>query len=145
MPQDDSPEEAKQHWLNLNAFAAVLLSSSHGHQKTGPDFSLFGLWTIRTALEEHDRPSIISIEAAAVWFVSAAPPLFKLCKDEKSFDGKKARAGSRFQDKAWTGFSIERWRAWATAFSDFHGQGLSKRGEALVTQASRNMGQLLER
>lgn len=132
-PTNDDSHVAKE-WLDLNAFVATITNKT-------PDYALFGIWTIRSGLEQQDA-SDIAIEAAAVWLLYAGQAIFELSKSNKSFDGKLAQPGPRFSDKSWTGFSKERWRAWADRLSEVQAKG--QRGEQLITRARKAMGDILE-
>ena len=107
----DSPPAAQQAWLNLNAFTATLLQFGHDIP-VFQELSLFGLWTIRTALEEQEQTDRVALDAAALWFVHASPALRDLCQQGKTFDGKVAKPGFVFKDESWRGFSMDRWQAW---------------------------------
>lgn len=83
-----------------------------------PDYSLFGLWTLRTALEEQGEIPDVSTAAAAVWLIHSAPTLRAFCKENKSFEGKVAKPGSSFTEEEWRGFSEGRWNAWRNNLRD---------------------------
>lgn len=115
---DHSHHHARTAWLNLNAFTATLVATIHARKAPLPpssDFSLYGIWTIRMALEDNeDQTKIdqISVEAAAAWFAYAAPALWDLSREGKDFDGKIAKQGQAMQGKEWRGFGKERWQVW---------------------------------
>lgn len=104
-------QEAQSTWLNLNAFSATLLATGYS-KAVFQELSLFGLWTIRTALEEEEQPDPIAQDAAALWFILSSPVLWDLCHQSKTFDGKIAKPGFMFKDESWRGFSKERWQTW---------------------------------
>lgn len=97
------------------------------------------------ALEEVDKPADVALSAAAVWFVYAAPSLWNLCRQKKTFDGKVAKPGARHSDQLWRGFARDRWRAWGERFREVHGQASDKGTVHLVERARRAMGEVVER
>lgn len=99
--------------MNLNAWTASLVSSAHTNAGDKPDFTLYAIWSIRSALEEEKPPSDSALMAAAVWFIFAAPALHELSEKGKVFDGKVAAPGFAFKDREWRGFSKDRWDAWS--------------------------------
>lgn len=96
----------------MNAWTATLVATVQARGLTSPDFSLYGIWTIRTALEE-TGPDSVALAAAAVWFVHASPTIYQFCVSGKTFDGKVAKPGSACKDREWRGFNQIRWAAWA--------------------------------
>lgn len=68
--------------------------------------------------------------------MGAAPALWAFSQGNKSFDGKVAKAGSRFDDKDWTGFSSERWSTWSQRFAEIQDRDAAdKVAQYMVTQA----------
>lgn len=113
----NSDEKHKERWVNLNAWVASLVASLRtGHQKE-PDYSLFCIWTVRTALEQEGEVTNIAIKAAAVWFMYGAAAIWDLTTRQKSFDGEVAKPGSVEKGKSWTGFTEERWKAWVQRYA----------------------------
>jgi hypothetical protein len=104
-----------QQWTNLNAFAARLTSLSSSMPAF--DFSLYAIWTLRTALEGTNDAPDGNIEAAKAWFTYAKDPIEKLSKEGKNFDGKIARAGDKYKEKEWRGFNVERLETWRAGLS----------------------------
>lgn len=106
-------------WRNVNAFAARLTASSY---KPGPrDFALYGIWTMRSALEtpeaadkKYDAITQQSLEAASMWMLYCAETLLRQSTSHggRAFDGRKARAGDGYRDKDWKGLNTERWILW---------------------------------
>lgn len=137
---DSSSAEEQHQWLNINAFTAALVASAHSHGDK-PDFTLFGIWALRSAFEE-DKPSKIALEAGAAWLIVASRALFELSKSEKSFDGKLARAGSSSQDKQWTGYNSERWQTWLSKLNAVNASELNGRGQDLVSKAKQKISEL---
>ncbi|KAF2090308.1 hypothetical protein K490DRAFT_54700 [Saccharata proteae CBS 121410] len=108
-----SDPESQKEWVELNAFAAILTASAPSTPAT--DFSLYGLWTLREALEdpvEADEVPTAAVRAASVWFEYAAQRLWELSKEGKTFEGKVAREGKGFAGREWRGYGEERWQAW---------------------------------
>lgn len=100
--------------MNLNAFVARLTAnSSHGDSR---DFSLYGIWALRDALEDSDPkeklPNKSLIQAACMWIIYAGPRLEHQVRENRAFDGKSAREGHTLVGKGWTGFSTARWKIW---------------------------------
>jgi len=101
---------------------------------------------VRTALEDaKDQPSNAALSAASLWFINAAPAIWRLCRQEKTFDGKVAKPGSQFSSEQWRGFTRDRWRSWSHKLSDFQGQVSDHQTAKLVEQARSAMGDVVER
>lgn len=64
----------------------------------------------------------VAIQTAAIWFVYAAPMIWTLCQQEKSFDGKLAKPGPEFANREWTGFSKDRWTSWGVQLRHIAGR-----------------------
>jgi len=102
-------------WINLNAFSARLMALP----KPSLDFSLFGIWTLRAALEGSQISSSAAwIGAAACWPLYAGETIYRMCRDKKTFDGKMAKPGDGFDVEQWRGYSTERWQAWRERLGD---------------------------
>lgn len=98
-----------QPCINRHIFTA-LLTAEGVH-----DFALFGLWTLREALEGdfpwHPPPSEeIAIPLAHVWIIHASANLVHRRDDY----GRAGQGGSKWKGSA--GFSEERWRFWMKRF-----------------------------
>lgn len=119
----------------MNAFTATLVSSLHSSAVDRPDYSLFAIWTIRTALEDQDQPDDVSIAAAAVWLVYGASAIYDFSQQSKSFDGKVAAPGALFSGQNWTGFSSSRWDVWRQRLSDLQAALSNEDNAQLVQQA----------
>lgn len=132
---DNSEQQAKNQWVNINAFTSTLVASLHSSAVDRPDYSLFCIWTIRTALEDQNEPSDVAVAAAAVWLMCAAPALWDYSHQSKSFDGKVARPGPLFKDQDWIGFSEARWSSWRQRLHDVKPKVSSEATGALVQQA----------
>ncbi|OBT69217.1 hypothetical protein VE03_01861 [Pseudogymnoascus sp. 23342-1-I1] len=84
-------------WRNINAFLARLTSLSPSTPVF--DFSMFGLWTLRSAFEEIGEATRADVDAAKVWFEYAEDVLVKLSNEGKSFPAKVGASGSSYADK----------------------------------------------
>ncbi|RMY72799.1 hypothetical protein D0862_14396 [Hortaea werneckii] len=137
---DSSEEESKRHWININAWTARLVSTTHAKEADKPDLSLYCIWTLRMALETEEQPSNVSLSAAAVWLIYAAPSIWDFCLQRKTFDGKVAKPGPRSSDQEWRGFPRERWETWVQRLSsELDGQTSDGVTKQLVVQALRGM------
>ncbi|KAI4837591.1 hypothetical protein E4T44_08269 [Aureobasidium sp. EXF-8845] len=123
---DDKEVDIKTRdtWINVNAFVARLTAAAvndHGGERqyyNALDFSLYGVWSLRSALEEDlsNLPAKItadaSIGAAAVWILYAGPTLKGLSDSDKTYSGKVARPGFKCKDQEWRGYTKDRWQMW---------------------------------
>ncbi|KFY23019.1 hypothetical protein V493_06157 [Pseudogymnoascus sp. VKM F-4281 (FW-2241)] len=100
-------------WHNLNAFIARLTSLSPSTPEF--DFSLFGLWTLKSAFEGTNEGSPADADAAKLWFMYAEDVLTNMSNEGKSFPNKLGAGGTNFADKDWTGFNTERIEVWKSA------------------------------
>jgi hypothetical protein len=110
-------EEEKTQWININAFLAILTKDNAESSSGGPlDFSLYGIWSLRDALEGDESATLPQYkkDTAKVWIKLAGQTLKKLSEQEKTFDGKMAAPGSAFSSKQWKGYNNERWEVWNT-------------------------------
>ncbi|KAK0129763.1 hypothetical protein ONS96_000318 [Cadophora gregata f. sp. sojae] len=98
-------------WTNLNAFVARLTALSLSLSIPAFDFSLYAIWTMRSAFETGEA-NIAAVEAAKLWFLYAGDAIEQLSRDGKSFEGPIAKAGEKYADREWTGFSEERLTVW---------------------------------
>ncbi|CAD0086598.1 unnamed protein product [Aureobasidium mustum] len=111
-------------WINVNAFVARLTAAAineHGGERQGYsplDYSLYGIWSLRSALEEkrENLPGKTTVDASvgavAVWIVYAGPTLRGLSESNKTYSGKVAKPGSKFKDQEWRGYTKDRWQSW---------------------------------
>lgn len=118
----------------MNAFTALLTASAHSKTNDTPDLSLFGVWSLRQALEEQDS-SDVAVAAAATWLVYAAPTMYSFCQQGKSFDGKVAKPGSAVSSQSWAGYSQDRWQTWTQKIVEVQGQVSDTTTSQLVEQA----------
>lgn len=135
---NDSDRQQKDKWVDLNAWTATLVASVHAKGLSSPDFSLYGIWTIRMALEEPDAADV-ALEAAAVWFIYSSSSMHQLCQEETTFEGKVAKPGSLFRDREWRGFSVDRWTAWMEQMKRHSSTASEDRIAKLVADAVRTM------
>ncbi|KAK4120311.1 hypothetical protein N657DRAFT_580017 [Parathielavia appendiculata] len=122
IPQDRSK------WENWAALLAKLTSLARSDNPQHPfDFSLFGLWTMRTAFEGAPLETAAlasAVKHADIWVRYSGERLRRLCRDGRTFQGNSGVAGSKYADRGWRGFSKERWTAWRDelrAARDRHG------------------------
>jgi len=104
------PRTSDFTWRNVNGFAARLTVA-------GVDFSLLGLWTIRSSLEESERVSTTELMAAAEWFKYLTKPIMQWSQAERQFDGPDdpaSRPGKLLLEQGFTqsGFSAGRLNYW---------------------------------
>ncbi|KAL5326835.1 hypothetical protein ACEPPN_004524 [Leptodophora sp. 'Broadleaf-Isolate-01'] len=99
-------------WANLNAFVARLTALSVSIPAF--DFSLYAIWTMRSAFEGNESNAAV-VDAAKMWFLYAREFIEQSSREGKSFDGPIARAGVKYADKEWKGFCDERLDVWKAA------------------------------
>ncbi|KAG9824433.1 hypothetical protein KCU98_g16193, partial [Aureobasidium melanogenum] len=116
--------KTRDSWVNVNAFVARLTAAAineHGGERQGYsalDYSLYGVWSLRSALEEERENSPgkntidASVGAAAVWIAYAGPTLKGLSDSNKTYSGKVAKPSSKFKDQEWRGYTKDRWQTW---------------------------------
>jgi hypothetical protein len=119
VPLDSEGGEQIDKWVNMNAFVARLTSLSRPSDPL--DFSLYGIWALRAALEdqnpENNMPPAQSIKAAAVWMIYASRAMWERSVSEQVYEGKTAREGTTLRGSDWKGCSKERWGTWKDRFS----------------------------
>lgn len=133
-PEDNSSAGQQRMWINLNAWTATLVTAVQDKGQSTPDFSLYGIWTIRMALEEK-IPSHTAIEAAAVWFIYAAPSIHQMSLESKTLDGKVAKPGALCKDRDWRGFCQSRWADWTRQMKELQKSEDSDEVSGLVAEA----------
>lgn len=97
----------------MNAFVARLTALSPSIPAF--DFSLYAIWTMRSAFEGNESDNDAAVEAARMWFKYAADTIERLSHEGKTFEGPVAKGGEKYRDKKWTGFSDERLSLWRDA------------------------------
>ena len=111
-PNSGSKDDfSTSEWTNLNAFVARLTALSLSLSIPAFDFSLYAIWTLRSAYEKSETDAA-AVEAAKIWFVYAEEAMEKLSHDEKSFEGPIAKAGEKYADREWKGFNEKRLAVW---------------------------------
>ena len=90
-------------------------NSQDGEKCEQLDFSLFGLWMMRKALETERDPKVVDLKVAQTWMQYCGPVMEELSADRRSFDGRLGIGGEKHKEKGWTGFSEDRWRIWNEA------------------------------
>ncbi len=116
-------------FINLNAFAARLttLSAQPPHTALEPhptfDYSLYAIWTLRSALEDpvlaSSAAATANTLAAAVWWLYAADPLWAMTARERRFERKVAAPGSsQGVNPDWRGFNRDRFDLWLNRMRD---------------------------
>lgn len=129
--------EAGDQWININAFVARLTA---GYRPSEPfDFSLYGVWTIRAALEDEETTDASQIQAACVWLIYAGQVLLEKSQSEFQYDGKMAKEGSSLRGKEWRGCSDERWNYWQKKIEDLVAGSLDEKTKLLREQALAQM------
>ena len=141
-PTDNSTQAENSEWSDLNAWTASLVAHEHASAGDNPDYSLFGLWTIRSGLEDQENPLDADAEAAALWFIFAGPAIKDFSNQSKSFDGRVAIAGSLFSSESWTGFNPERWNAWSQRFDALQDSISTEQTKTLVRKAVASISEL---
>ncbi|MCD5313431.1 DUF3632 domain-containing protein [Kineosporia babensis] len=104
------PATSDYTWRNVNGFAARLTVA-------GVDFSLLGLWTIRSSLEESTKVTATELMAAAEWFKYLSKSLVQWSEADRQFDGPDdpaSRPGKLLLDQGFarSGFSARRLAYW---------------------------------
>jgi len=97
------------------------------HPKDPLNFSLFGLWALRTAFEDapQDTDSANAVQLAAPWINHAGSTLWKLSQNHDDVPGNAGAGGQTYVDKGWKGFSKERWGVWKGGFVTAKSQSAS--------------------
>lgn len=105
---DSGAADDSQEWENLQTFLGLLTVRGY------PDKKLYGLWTLRDALEEQEYDKF---PAAVGWIIMAGKVLYNSTDEYAPHGGADpARPGRLFQGNR--GFSKERWAFWKRAFLD---------------------------
>ncbi|KAL2882832.1 hypothetical protein SGCOL_001522 [Colletotrichum sp. CLE4] len=137
--------EEKASWTNLSAFAAQLTARADLTNPQDPfDFSLYGLWALRSAFEEEQAADAaegqtIATRLAYQWTVHAKDALYKLSTKKRDFEGKSGKPGSKFADREWKGLSEERWQSWTDGFAAVSQSSSDKEVSALAKEAAEKM------
>ncbi|MBM2615906.1 DUF3632 domain-containing protein [Actinoplanes sp. LDG1-06] len=115
------PERTVESWTRLNGFAARLTAA-------GVDFSLFGLWSIGTALETFAPPSE-HLPAAVEWFEHCGPELAAATRHRRTFGPGPGRLHELAEREGLseTGFNPPRWAFWRSRL-----EGLAAGGDPVA-------------
>ncbi|KAK1962806.1 hypothetical protein LY78DRAFT_683771 [Colletotrichum sublineola] len=136
-------KEDKAAWDNLSALVAQLTARADLDNPQDPfDFSLYGLWALRTAFEE-DHPAGADVAAAVrqayLWIHYSGDALQKLSAKNRNFDANSGKAGTKFGDRDWKGLNEERWNAWAEAFASVQASLADDEVKSLAGKAAESM------
>ncbi|WZH46894.1 uncharacterized protein QYS62_008017 [Fusarium acuminatum] len=136
---DIAQEKSEEACVNINAFFARITAA--GVQ----DFSLFGIWTLREALEDPPAEQVAKqtspklLKAASAWFIYASGELKKASKERHQFEGKIAKPGAsltEFKDEdGWRGFCDARWKVWEDRLTPLKEADLPEETKSLVARA----------
>lgn len=151
-PSDEEVDtKTRDAWINVNAFVARMTAAAvnaHGGERQdygALDYSLYGIWSLRSALEE-ERENLpgkttidASVGAAAAWILYAGPTLKGLSDSNKTYSGKVAKPGSKFKDQDWRGYNNDRWQLWKKELAQAKSLVQDDSIERLVQQASEVM------
>ncbi|MBL7255745.1 DUF3632 domain-containing protein [Paractinoplanes lichenicola] len=132
VPPDDRSVES---WTRLNSFAARLTAA-------GVDFSLFGLWSIGTALETFAKPSE-HLPAAVEWFEQCGAELATATRHRRTFGPGPGRLHELAEREGLSegGYNLPRWTFWLSRL-----EGLAGGGDPVAVRglrAARKAGKLL--
>jgi hypothetical protein len=136
---DDYPVD---EWASLNAFAARLTVANV------LDFQLYGIWAMRSALEDGPVEGELSMDvldrqipAAATWILYAGSRLWDLSLKEEYAEERAARGGQKWQGP-W-GYNQPRWVFWKMRFEGFAGrEDLAQATTMLATKAVEGMNKV---
>jgi hypothetical protein len=136
-------KEVARQWANANAFAARVTATASAFDSSDPlDFSLYAIWALRAALEDKDDVPNATVHAAAIWILYAGEVLRKQSKDKRSYEGKVAQAGSKYPNKEWNGFEMDRWRSWNNRFANISEVSPDEEIKDITKKTKRHMGDL---
>ncbi|KAK0619577.1 hypothetical protein B0T14DRAFT_479830 [Immersiella caudata] len=101
--------------------ASLTFQSSDLNDLMDPfNFSMFGLWALRTAFEDtlpHDVTNTQAAELAVPWIACSGESLLKLSQENANLPANVGAGGERFRSKGWKGFNPERWAVWRDGFA----------------------------
>lgn len=122
---DSPPNMSPGSWANLNAFAAQLTVG-------GIDFSLYGIWALRDALEADDGDVSSVLPAAVEWFRWAGPVLASLALSGAVRDDGAAWTGPLCVNVGLTdlGYTTRRWNFWKSRLEEIAAAGGEPAGMA---------------
>lgn len=138
-------EDVLRYWYNQTAFVAQLTARAVEEDPDDEtlDFSRFGLWHMRKALEKGDKDRVpeADIQHAALWVRFAGERLRQLSADGEEMPARTGIPGSRYRDRGWKGFTEDRWRVWKDELKEAQGRVEGEGGE-LVRAAVEKMERL---
>lgn len=143
LDQEISPE-TKSKWINVNAFVARITAASKLASIQPLDFSLYGIWMMRSGLEDmvsDGNTGEATVGVAAVWILYAGKSMRTFSKEGKEFPRAMGRAGLKVKDKEWKGYNEERWKFWEQEFGNVLSIVEDEKVNMLVKQALDTMKQ----
>lgn len=100
-------------WVNWTAFLAQLTG------KGTCDYSLYALWSLRTAFEEthpDGANTALAVKLAAVWMLHAGEKLWEMSSKGIVLDARLGVSTDKYADRGWRGFNEDRWKVWRDGF-----------------------------
>ncbi|EKD18597.1 hypothetical protein MBM_03590 [Drepanopeziza brunnea f. sp. 'multigermtubi' MB_m1] len=143
-PDERSPPEMDDAWVNRNAFAARATAAAKPGDSM--DYSLYSIWSLRDTLEDvppEEELKPAAAKAAAMWMIYASRELWQRAVDRQTYEGKSARAGDSdpLNGKDWNGHSKERWEFWIRAFEKRKDLSNDEETKMVLQKALRRMSQ----
>lgn len=92
------------------------------------DFTLYGLWAMRTAFEETHEEGVDptpAVKQAAFWIRYGGPQLRKLCVEGRELDANLGVSQGKYEGRGWRGFNEERWGVWKDEFKAAKGKRIA--------------------
>ncbi|GAB1317446.1 hypothetical protein MFIFM68171_07656 [Madurella fahalii] len=108
-----APAAAQSKWVNWTAFLAQLTG------RGTCDYSVFALWSLRTAFEEthpDGANTTLAVKLAAIWILYAGEKLREMSAKGVTLDARLGVSTDKYADRGWRGFNQERWKAWKDGF-----------------------------
>ncbi|KXX73226.1 hypothetical protein MMYC01_210222 [Madurella mycetomatis] len=100
-------------WVNWTAFLAQLTG------RGTCDYSLYALWSLRTAFEEthpDGANTVLAVKLAALWMLHAGEKLWEMSAKGITLDARLGVSTDKYADRGWRGFNEERWKVWKGGF-----------------------------
>ncbi|KAF7590279.1 hypothetical protein BBP40_003016 [Aspergillus hancockii] len=116
-PTPNDSKEVAQGWINLNSFAARLLTLD------ATSWKLFAVWALRDALEEESSGSKLECDVvvAREWFKHGGPILREQVTANDDKEDRMMAGGTLYQGPAKV--SLERWVFWKERLNKICEQG----------------------
>ncbi|TEA12764.1 hypothetical protein C8034_v005738 [Colletotrichum sidae] len=116
-------DEKAHSLLNLNHFFAELYGRAEldGSTPHPFDFSNFAVWTLRDVFEvEHPEGTDLGLAGLAAfhWLEQGLMNFAKLAQNDFKLEGKVGAPGSKFADRDWKGFEVDRVNVWAVGLKE---------------------------